>query len=364
MRILMISHTTLPWTADYASYFCKSGDDVLVISFSPGEIPGVAVEFVGTIPFNKYANKHQFLTRVPRIQAIARQYSPDVVFATYVVSNGLSAALCGAGPLVLDAVGGDVRDSYPPGDWRGVAKRFVLRCICDRATAVHSWSAELSDRLIGLGVSRSQIVEWPMGVDVDAYRPPRQPAPGNSLVCTRKHEPIYDIRTIIDALAILRGWGTDFACTFVGGGHLLDEHRARADAAGIGACLQFTGAVPKSMIGGMLQAAGVYISSSLADGTSSSLLEAMACGLVPVVSRIPANLPWIDDGRNGLLFEPGRPDQLADALRRAIFDSELRARAAVENRDRVTRDGNMATNLRRMSELLRSAAGLGRRGAA
>jgi glycosyltransferase involved in cell wall biosynthesis len=90
----------------------------------------------------------------------------------------------------------------------------------------------------------------------------------------------------------------------------------------------------------------------------------MACGLVPVVSRIPANLPWIDDGRNGLLFEPGRPDQLADALRRAIFDSELRARAAVENRDRVTRDGNMATNLRRMSELLRSAAGLSRRGAA
>lgn len=360
----MISHTTLPWTADYATHFRADGDDVLVVSFSPGEILGVPVEFVGALPFNKYANKHLFLTRVPRIQRIARQYAPDVVFATYLVSNGLSAALSWTGPLVVDAVGGDVRDPYPSGDWRGAARRFVLRCICDQATTVHAWSAELSDQLLDLGVPRSKVVEWPMGVDVEIFRPGPDAAPSNKLICTRKHEPVYDIRTILDALGMLRATNLNFSCTFVGGGHLLPEHETIASIRGLTSCVQFAGAVPKAAIAPHLSRAGVYVSASLADGTSSSLLEAMACGLLPVVSRIPANAPWIEHGKNGLLFDPGRPDELASALRRAMTDQDLRDRAAAGNRERVVRDGNIAVNLRRMSELLRSAALGQKRGAA
>lgn len=360
----MVSHTTLPWTADYASHFRTSGDDVLVLSFSPGEIPGVPVEFVGTLPYNKYANKHQFITRIPRIQRITRDFSPDVVFATYLVSNGLTAALSWAGPLVVDAVGGDVRNPYRPGDPRGVARRFVLRCICDRATAVHSWSSELSDQLTKLGVPRAKIAEWPMGVDVDAFYPAEHPAASNQFVCTRKHEPIYDNRTIVTALALLHADHASFRCTFVGGGHLQDDHQAHTRLAGLGEVVRFTGVVPKPAIANLLRDAGTYISASLADGTSSSLLEAMSCGLLPVVSRIPANLPWIEHGRNGLLFEPGQPDDLAQALRRAITDSELRERAGAENRLRIMRDGNLATNLSRMSVLLRAAADSARRGAA
>ncbi len=360
----MVSHTTLPWTADYATHFRDVGDDVLVVSFSPGEIPGVPVEFVGTLPFNKYADKHQFLTRIPRIQRIVRAFAPDVVFATYLVSNGLTAALSWTGPLVVDAVGGDVRDPYGRGDWRGAARRFVLRCICDRATAIHSWSSELSNQLVEIGVPPAKIAEWPMGVDVEIYRPAQQPAASDRFVCTRKHEPIYDIGTILGALEFLHREGTEFKCTFVGGGHLLAEHQARISSDGLEASVRFTGPVPKNRIAELLRESGIYISASLADGTSSSLLEAMACGLLPVVSRIPANLPWIEHGRNGLLFQPGQTVELTGALRRAMSDTDLRARAAVENRLRVTSQGNLSTNLARMSDLLRSAVADGRRGAA
>lgn len=337
---------------------------MLVVSFSPGEIPGVPVEFVGTLPFNKYANKHQFITRIPRIQRIAQSFAPDVVFATYLVSNGLTAALSWSGPLVVDAVGGDVRDPYRGGDPRNSARRFLLRCVCERATAVHSWSSELSDRLVDLGVPRTKIAEWPMGVDVEIFQPAARPESSDRIICTRKHEPIYDNETIISALRILRAAGAVFHCTFVGGGHLLAEHQSQVDANGFGGSVRFTGAVPKSAMAELLRDAGVYVSASLADGTSSSLLEAMASGLFPVVSRIPANVPWIDHGRNGLFFDPGRPDELADALRRALSDRELRRRAAAANRDRITRDGNLITNLSRMTKLLRSAADAGRRGAA
>ncbi len=355
MRILMISHSVLTWTADYASHLVSSGDEVRVVSFSPDAVPSVPTDFVGSLPFRKYGNKQQFVTRVPRVRRIIADFRPDVVFATYLISNGLTAAMSWSGPLVLDAVGGDVRDMHANGDWRNAARRFVIRCVCERATAVHAWSGELADRLIEIGVSVSKVVEWPMGVDINRFRPPSPPAPADRIVCIRKHEPIYDIPTIIDALARLRAEGRNFFCTFVGGGHLIDAHRELAASKGLIDCVRFTGPVARDAIPPLLADAGTYVSASHADGTSSSLLEAMAGGLLPVVTRIPANTPWIDNGRTGLLFDAGRSDQLATALTCALTDADLRRRAIPINRERVVRDGDLHRNLDRMRELLHSA---------
>jgi len=359
MRILMISHSILTWTADYASHLASHGDEVRVVSFSPDAVPGVPTDFVGSLPFNKYANKQQFVTRVPRIRRIIADFRPDVVFATYVNSNGLSAALASADPLVVSARGGDVRDAGRSGGMKSVLRRMIIRCVCNRAVVVHVVSSELSESLRAIGVPAAKIVQFPMGVDTNRFRPPEPPAPPDRLICIRKHEPIYDIPTIIDALARLRAQGRSFFCTFVGGGHLLDAHRELAAARRLLDCVQFTGPAPRDEIPRLLAGAGTYVSASHADGTSSSLLEAMAGGLLPVVTRIPANTPWIDDGRTGLLFDAGHADQLATALSRALTDATLRGQAISANRERVFRDGNLNHNLNRMRDLLVKAAARG-----
>jgi glycosyltransferase involved in cell wall biosynthesis len=51
-----------------------------------------------------------------------------------------------------------------------------------------------------------------------------------------------------------------------------------------------------------LSISDIYVSTSLSDGTSASLLEAMTCALPPVVTSIPANKEWIQDGWNGFLI--------------------------------------------------------------
>lgn len=66
------------------------------------------------------------------------------------------------------------------------------------------------------------------------------------------------------------------------------------------------------------RSADLYISASHSDGSSISLLEAMACGCPVVVSDIPGNCEWVQPGVNGWLFADGDADALAEAILHAL----------------------------------------------
>ncbi len=282
-----------------------------------------------------------------------RRYRPDLVFAPYLVSNGLVGALLAPGPLVVSACGGDVlvHPDHPP--WRRKIHRTVARFVCRRAHLVHAVSENLEQALLGFGVPAEKIERFPIGVDLEMFRAdssmPRPEA--FRLICTRSHAPVYDLQTLIRALELLHRSGRSFHCTFAGGGHLLDRHREQVRGAGLDALVDFTGFVPHCEIPSLLRSADVYVSPSLSDGASESLLEALATGLLPVVTRIDANTPWVRDGETGLLFDPGDAEQLASCLCRAIDDGTLRERAFRENRAVVEAEADIRDNMRRMAAL-------------
>ena len=73
----------------------------------------------------------------------------------------------------------------------------------------------------------------------------------------------------------------------------------------------YAGQVSQRELPRYYQMADVYISPSHVDGSSVSLMEALACGLPCLVSDIPANLEWVTDGVNGWLFRDGDANALA-----------------------------------------------------
>jgi glycosyltransferase involved in cell wall biosynthesis len=356
MRLLMISDADAPWTPHFARFFTARRDDLLIVSFAPGLLDGaegVPLEFVGTETRPRREVTHLFLTRVPRIRRIVRRFSPDLVFAPYLASNGLAAALSWWGPTVVAAVGGDVLNQVRGrSGWKLLLREAILRFVCRRAALVNAVSQPLEDELIRLGVPASKILQLPFGVDLRRFHPddemPR--ASAAKLICTRKHEEIYDIPTIIDALARLKATGRRFHCTFTSEGTRLSANRECARAAGLEEHTSFTGTVPHSQLPSMLRASDIYITAARSDGTSVSLLEAMASGLLPVVPRIPANEPWIEHGKSGLMFDAGEAGSLADALVTALDDDQLRQRVFEKNRRRVERDGDMDQNMSRLAE--------------
>jgi glycosyltransferase involved in cell wall biosynthesis len=318
--------------------------------------------FLGIEPFDKYRNKHVYGTRLPRVRRLLREFSPDVVFAPYLLSNGLMAAAVAPAPVVVAAMGGDVLDHPDHPWWRRAAKRALIRVACLRACSVQSVAPHLTDALRAAGVPAEKIVEFPIGVDRARFHPAppgaAQPGPPH-VVCTRNHMPVYDIPTLLEALAALAAEGRAFRASFAGGGNLLEAHRRRAAELGLEGRVELLGLLPHEELPSLLRRADVYVSAALSDGTSAALLEALATGLVPVVSDVAANRGWLDPGRNGLLFPPGDATALARALGRALDDGELRKRARLDGPLRIAERADLEVNMRRLAALLEAAAQLG-----
>jgi len=336
MRLALISHTNAPWTPHYARHFQAAGHELLVVSFHPGQLDGVEVAFVGREPFSIKRGKFLFVTRVPRVRRILNRFKPDLVYAPYLISNGLTAALAWRGPLVLSTRGADglerLREMGFP---RGLAVRLI-RWLCERADLVHAVSEEWRGALVKLGVPPEKTFVVPTGVDTELFTIDPEPHDLSTphIVCLRKHEPLYRNDVVLRVLACLRDDGVSFRATFVGGGTRLDAHKHLADELGLHERTQFTGHLPYCEIPDLLRSGDVYISASLTDGTASTLLEAMSAGVFPVVTNIPANRPWIVDGDNGLMFEPGNIEAAADAVKRALANPQMRAVRA-RNRELV-----------------------------
>lgn len=360
MRIAMVAHSNAPWTAPYANHFLSEGHELKLISFHPDRLPGVDCEFVGHDPYRADRDKHLFFTRVPHVRSILRNFQPDVVLACYIISNGLTAALAWDGPLVVSARGAGVlrqTRTGEPGPPTALKSR-LLRYICRRATRIHAVSDEIVDGLAAVGVPRERVECFPLGIDLNHFAPVKLRLRGDDpihIICTRRHEPVYRNEVIVEALAQLRDQGHAFRCTFVGGGDLIDRCRDRIRALRLEDNVRCVGPVSHERIPDWLQSADVYVSASASDGTSSSLLEALACGLFPIVSGIRANRHWIDDGRTGLVFDVDQPNQLARALTWVISNPDMPVRAARINRCLVEARADRNVCNEKLSRLLHDA---------
>lgn len=90
-------------------------------------------------------------------------------------------------------------------------------------------------------------------------------------------------------------------------------------------------ALPQSQVFDLLKSARVMIATSLSDGTPSAMLEAMACGALPIMSPLDSIKDWIQDGRNGLFANALDSREIAQAIKRAVTDDELYDKARAIN---------------------------------
>ena len=309
----------------WALYFSGYGYDVLTVSLENGD--GFPTAFHRIQVSEVLPDAVRYPLASVMVRRIAHQFRPDVVSAHFVPNYGLIAALVSPRPWVLSTWGSDVMTDPQKSEFHRRRVGFVMA----RAAWITSDAEVMSERIRAFGVPAGRILTFPYGVDTATFRPATVPASGPRIVTNRKLEPVYSVETVVDAFAAVREALPDAALTIAGEGSRAAALRAQASHSTAATAITFVGNVEHARMPALLQAHHVYVSAARSDTTSVSLLEAMACGLFPVVTDIPANREWITDGVNGRLVPPGEATKFAVAIIDSWRDTELRERAAGTN---------------------------------
>lgn len=99
----------------------------------------------------------------------------------------------------------------------------------------------------------------------------------------------------------------------------------------------FTGAIPYSQLSEAYQRADVLVNASLSEAFPMPILEAMACGLPVVATRVGGTQEAVEDEVTGLTVPSDDPAALATAIGRALGDRAFRRKMGTEGRQRAER---------------------------
>ena len=216
---------------------------------------------------------------------------------------------------------------------------------------------------INLGLDPARISNIPWGIDVDLFTPDGPKAdlsrwgvePGDRVILSlRSHTPIHRTADVIEAFARALPHDPSLFLIMGGDGPLLDANREIATRLGIDHRVRFVGTLPEHDLPGLLRAAEVYVSATEVDGTSVTLLQALACATPVIVSNIPGNLPWLHDECSSI-FPVRDVDSLSRRLRDQQERSELKE-ASLRHAAEVRNSVNWRANTAGIPALLMGAA--------
>ena len=235
----------------------------------------------------------------------------------------------------------------------------------DESDSDLSWMVSLAGLIVdseptrsiaeNLGVSRDRIELIPWGVDLDLFDPtgpraahPELPMNSRVVLSARSHEPLYRVGDIVTAFERARSLlNDDIYLVVLNDGPLTEEIRA-----GAGDHTLFLGRVSENELAAWLRRSDLYVSSSETDGSSVTLLQAMACGTPVLVSDIPGNREWVHAGLTGGMFPLGDVGALTQALTTSLSDAQVgesinRAVAQVRSRADWSDNSPLLTDLLR-----------------
>ena len=331
MRIAFFAPRDCEQKKNWARALHSLGHTIYWLSFD-SDIHQLPVKTYFQLPPFKWYPYLQFILRSGYVKRILRREKIDWVHAFYTTNYGLLAALSCNGKFSVTAAGSDILIEPTRKPLLKRINQFSLA----KSSLIHSASVEITETLKSNYKHLAKIVTMPEGVDTNIFAPGHKPDSNKIIITTtRKFTPIYNQTLQAEAAVILARKHVPFEYHFIGDGPEKDACMQIVKQGGAADHCVFHGALAQSKLADILNRSHIYVSTSLSDGTSTALLEAMAAGAFPVVSDIPANRAWIKPGRNGYLVPVNDANQLAHSLLKAIQESELRKKSADINRKTV-----------------------------
>ncbi len=244
----------------------------------------------------------------------------------------------------------------------------------DQATAarVYGWLPMLSGLVVDtraarllaerIGLAPARILELPWGTDLDVFRPDGPAVDRGSwglgsddvvLLSLRGFDAVYRVDEILEAFAIAASSNAALRLVIGNDGpqrRQLEDHAVRL---GVVDRVVFIGRIREVDLPAVLRSVDAYVTASEVDGTSVTLLQAMACGVPVLASASMGNCEWIDES-TGRTFPVGDVEALADLMQRV--PGSRRAATTAAALERVRRRADWSRNRAQLGALLRSVS--------
>lgn len=291
---------------------------------------------------------------VSQLREIINQIKPDIVHAGPIQSCAFISALTGFSPLVSMSWGSDILvDSEKDFLWKWVTEYTLNR------TSVFIGDCEaVKEKAIQFGVLDQRIILFPWGIDLSQYQPGKNLQFRNKLGWTdqfvllslRSWEKIYGVDIVAKAFVAASKSEPDLRLILLGKGSQETEIKEIFNDAGIMDHVYLGGVAAQNELPDYYQASDLYISASYSDGSSVSLMEALASGLPVLVSDIPGNQEWINQAKNGYLFETGSVEKLTNAILNIVKNKNLLPQIRQEARKTAEKKANWDENFPKLLE--------------
>jgi glycosyltransferase involved in cell wall biosynthesis len=194
-------------------------------------------------------------------------------------------------------------------------------------------SQEIREGLLSDGVPPGRIHRIDNFVDLSLFHPPAEGErdclkrklgfTGNLLVLySGRLVPRKGLEDLLGAWKEVVEDFPDARLVVLGDGPLLSSLKRLAATAGVSETVCFIGRVVN--VQEILRAGDIFTLPSLQEGMPNALLEAMACGLPVVATRIGGVTDVIKDGKEGILVPPSHPAGIQAALRKILSNAVLR----------------------------------------
>ncbi len=196
------------------------------------------------------------------------------------------------------------------------------------------------------------------GIDPEIFLPKKKTASAGKLriVCVASFEEVKGHKHLVEACRLLRERGLAFVCDLIGDGPQRAAVTEQIKAGHLEDHVIVHGSMQRRDVVNMLTQADVKVLASVPtaegkrEGVPVVLMEAMACAL-PVISSKLSGIPeLVEHERTGILLQPGDAQALANALQRLHNEPELRQRMGLAGREKVLHEYNLKANSRQLLE--------------
>jgi len=255
---------------------------------------------------------------------------PKLLHAHYLTDSGWMAAHLDFHPFLVTIHGSDLL--VHPG--RQKLYYHAVKFILKRADGIVIVNENLRKPLLQLKVPETKIRLVTSFIDNDIFFPAKEPKENELIVIgsVRNFSEIYNVQTLIEAIPYLVQRRSKIKFILAGDGPLREELLRLAKRLSVNRYIQFTGSLNQTRLAEAYREMDIYVSTSLSDGLSVSLLEAAACSAFPVLADIAGN-HQDQYGLDCLFFKPGDPIDLANKVVEAIKVG--RDRATLEKNARI-----------------------------